>query len=59
MRVNHRSTNVSVAQQLLDGPNVITIFEQVSGEGMAKGMTAGRLGYSRLHDGVADGLLQN
>jgi len=32
------------SEQLLDGPDVIAIVEQMRGEGVAKGMAAGRLG---------------
>ena len=32
-----------MAQQLLDGPYVIAVFQQVCGEAMPKGMAAGML----------------
>ena len=34
MRVDHRGADVFVAEQLLDGPDVVTGFEQMGGEGM-------------------------
>jgi hypothetical protein len=36
MGVNHRRADVSVAQQLLDRPNIIPILQQVGGKGVAK-----------------------
>ena len=36
VRVNHRRADVAVAEQLLDGPDVVAGFEQVGCEGMAQ-----------------------
>lgn len=38
----HRHLHVGVAQQLLDGANVVAIFEQVCGKGVAERVTARR-----------------
>ena len=37
MGVDHRRAHVLVAQQLLDRPNIIPIFQQVGRKGVAKG----------------------
>lgn len=41
LRVDHRRLDVLVAEQLLDGANVVAVFEQMSGKGMAQGVAAG------------------
>ena len=38
MGVDHGSFHILVAEQFLDGANVVAVLEQVGGEGMAKGM---------------------
>ena len=35
MRVDHRRADVAVAQQFLDGPDVVAVLEQVRGEGVS------------------------
>jgi hypothetical protein len=43
MRVDHGRADVTMTEKLLDGPYVVAIFEQVSGERMTQGMAGGRL----------------
>ena len=43
VRVDHRRADVAVAQQLLDGSDVVAVFEEVGCEGMTEGMAAGVL----------------
>ena len=38
MGANHRGAHVLVAQELLDGADVMARFEQVGGEGTAEGV---------------------
>ncbi len=44
MRVDHGGGDVAVAEELLNGPDVLPGFEQVGGEGVSEGMTLCRLG---------------
>jgi hypothetical protein len=39
MRVLHRGTDILVAEQLLDGANVVAVFEQMDGKDTSQGMT--------------------
>jgi hypothetical protein len=41
MGTNHLRTDILVAKQLLYRPNIVTIFQQMRSEGMAKCMTPG------------------
>lgn len=50
MRVDHCRANVFVSQQFLHGANVVTVGQQVSREGMAKGVTGDSFGQSSLSD---------
>ena len=52
--VDLRGLDVSMAQQLLHGADVIAGFKQVGGEGVAEGMTAGILVDSGLQHGLFD-----
>ena len=36
--VDHRGAHVPVAQQLLDRPDIVSVLEQVGGEGVAEGV---------------------
>jgi hypothetical protein len=56
--VDHGSLHVFVPQQLLDGANVVTGFQEVGGEGVAEGVGGGRLGDAAGFGGGADGALQ-
>ena len=41
--VDHGGLDVLVAQQFLDGANIVTRFKQVGGKAMAEGVTTGAL----------------
>ena len=58
MGVDHRRRDVLVTEQLLDGADILPILEEVSGEGMPKGVTRHSLGEAKLLDGPSHGLLQ-
>jgi len=57
--IDHRRFDVAMAQKLLDSPNVIAAFEQLSGEGMPEGMTTDILDYLGLTNGFLYGPLYN
>ena len=57
MRVNHRSADIGVAKQFLNGPNVVPVFQEVGGKGMPKSVWGCRLEYLCLSDGFFDCLL--
>ena len=40
MGIYHRGAYIPVSEQLLDCPDAVAVFQQVSGKRMAKGMTA-------------------
>jgi len=42
--VDHRRCHVLVAEELLNGSDVVSVLKKVSGEGMTKGMTGNSLG---------------
>ena len=43
MGIDHRCLDVAMAQEFLDRSNIVTAFEQVSGEGMPEGVASGPL----------------
>ena len=43
MGIDHRGADVLVAQQLLHGPNIVAVFQQMCGEGVAQRVTRRRL----------------
>lgn len=55
MGVNHRRLDVAVAKDLMYGPDVMTILEQVGGEGMPEGMAGNVLGRPGLQYRVPQG----
>ncbi len=57
--VDHRGADVVVAKQLLDGADVVAVFQEVGGEGVAEGVAGGPLGDTGFLDGVADGALHD
>jgi len=59
VRVDHGCTHIAVAQQLLDGSDVLPSFEEVGGKRMAEGMATGGLGHTGLTDGQFDGFLDH
>ena len=59
MRVDHRGTDVTVTEELLDGPDVVVVLEQVGGKGVSEGVARGELGNARGTDGVLHRALEN
>ena len=59
MGVDHRRADIPVSQELLDRPDVIAVFEEMGGEGMAQGVRAGGLGDASLEPRLFHGPLQN
>src|SRR5205814_4739021 len=57
--VDHRRADVAMAEQLLDGPDVVTVVEQVRGEGMPERVTARVLEDAGLAQGALDGTLDD
>jgi hypothetical protein len=41
MGIDHRGTDISVPQELLNGPDVVSIFQQMCGEEVPKCMAGG------------------
>jgi hypothetical protein len=46
MGVNHGRADVVVAKEFLDGPDVVSVFQQVGGERVTKAVAGGPLGNS-------------
>ena len=42
--VDHRGTDVAVAQELLDGPDIVVVFEQMGGKGVPEGVALASFG---------------
>jgi len=59
MGIDHGGAHILMAEQFLDGPDIIAILNQVRGKRMPQGMTTGRLGYSGFPGSFFDGLLDN
>lgn len=57
MRVNHRSRHILMPKQLLDGTDICSRFEQMSGKRMPKRMTTGKFIYLGPTDRLPDGPL--
>jgi hypothetical protein len=55
--VHHRRTDVRVAEQLLDGPNVIAGLQQMRRERMAERVAAHTLGHARPSGRLGHGAL--
>lgn len=55
--VDHGRRHVAVAEELLDGADVVTALQQVGGEGVAKGMATGTLVDASRADGAGHGSL--
>ena len=51
MGIDHRSLYVRVAEQFLNGPDVITVLKQVGRERVPQRMTARRFGDPGFQDG--------
>ena len=52
-RVNHGGIDFRVAEQFLDGADVVAGFQKMRGKGMAESVTAHRFGYLRQTDRCA------
>lgn len=57
MHINRR-LDVVVAEELLDGSDIVTAFEQASCEGMPESIARGPLRQSCLRDGLFHGFLK-
>ena len=57
--VDHRRGKIVVPEQLLNGADVGAALEQVSGEGMAKGVSADGLRQTGTADGHLDGFVDD
>ena len=58
MRINLRCGDILVAEQILHGPDVRPVFQQMRGERMAQHMRAHALIQSRPQGGFLDDLLK-
>ena len=59
MGVNHGGTDVGVSEKLLNCANIVAIFQQMGGKGMAHGVRAGWLPDAPLEPPIFDGLLED
>jgi len=57
--VNHGRTDIGVSEQLLNRADIVAIFQQMGGKGMAHGVRAGWLRDAGLEPCIFDGLLEN
>ncbi len=57
MGINHHRFDIFMTQKLLDGANVVALFQKVGGKAMPKGMTAPVFGDPRLLDSLSHGTL--
>ena len=51
--------DVVVAEELLDGANVVAVLEEVRGKGVAQGVTGGPFGKACADHGQGDGSLEH
>ncbi len=58
LRLQMALDSVLVTEKLLDGADIIAVFQQMGGEAMAEGVAAGVSGDSRRADGGVDRALQ-
>ena len=58
MGVNHGGGDVFVAEEFLDGANIIALFQQVRSETVPERVAVCGLGDSAGPDGVFDGVLE-
>jgi hypothetical protein len=59
MGIGHCGSHILMSKKLLDGANVITILQQVSGERMAESMASRPLGETSLFHCLFECFLQN
>jgi len=57
--VDHGRFNVAVAEQFLDGADIVAAFYEVGREGVAEGVAGGSFGESGFQDGFMDGTLED
>ena len=57
VRVDHHSLHAGVAEELLDGADVVPVLQKVGGEGVAERVGARALGDARAPAGGDDGTL--
>jgi hypothetical protein len=57
--IGHRSTDIAMAQQFLDGADIVSLFEEVSGEGVSERVAACVLVAAGAVDGDFDCALKN
>jgi hypothetical protein len=55
--VDHGGLDVLMAEEVLHGPNVIAVFQEMGGEGVAEGVASDALSDVRAAGGECDGLL--
>lgn len=59
MGINHRSFDIFVTKQFLDGADVVAILQEVSSEGMAEGVTTDPFCDFGTSDGLLKGFLES
>ena len=59
MGVDHGGGDVAVAEELLDGADVVAAFEEVGGEGVAEGVAGDSFGEVRFGGRSFDGALED
>jgi len=59
MGIDHGRAHIRVAQELLDGPDVVAIFQEVGGKAVTQSMRATRLRNPCLEPRILDGLLED
>src|SRR5262245_55077370 len=59
VRIHHRRGHISVAQEFLHGADIVTVFEQVRGEGVAERVAGGPLGDAGGHHRVLHRTLED
>jgi len=52
--VDHGRADVGVAQEFLDGTDVVTVFKELGGKGVSERVATGMFLDAGKHDGVAD-----
>ena len=57
--VDHGGFDILVAEQFLDGADVVAILQKVGGEAVTEGMRGDGLVYFGEAGGLSDGLLEN
>ena len=59
MGVDHGGRDVAVAEELLDGADVVAGFEEVGREAVAEGVAGRRFGEARRADRLVEGALED